>query len=37
MVKRTRWTDMDKSDTPFSKLRAAYVVFKELAAGNVLG
>ena len=29
MVKRTRWTDMDKSDTPFNKLRAAYVVFNK--------
>ena len=29
MVKRTRWTDMDKRDTPFAKLRAAYRVYNQ--------
>jgi site-specific recombinase XerD len=29
MVKRTRWTDMDKRDTPLAKLRAAYRVYNQ--------
>jgi site-specific recombinase XerD len=29
MVKRTRWTDMDKKDTPFPKLRAACRVYNQ--------
>ena len=27
MVKRIRWTDMDKTRTPFAKLRAGYEVY----------
>jgi site-specific recombinase XerD len=29
MVKRTRWPDMDKNETPFAKLRAGYQVYNK--------
>jgi len=29
MVKRTRWADMDKNETPFAKLRAGYQVYNK--------